>query len=244
MAFQLILGGSGSGKSHCLYTWVIQQARRYPGKRYLVIVPEQFTMQTQRELVRLHPDGGILNIDVLSFERLAYRVFEETGADQRTVLTETGKNLLLRRVAAQEQEKLKVMKSRLNRPGYLSEIKSILSELTQYEISAEDLEEMIALSGQKPQLQYKLQDILVLYQGFLEFRKDRFITAEEVLDVFCQAADASELLKNSVLAFDGFTGFTPVQQTDLNKLFALSPDITVTVTLGGGRKYCGEISGA
>lgn len=240
MAFQLILGGSGSGKSHCLYTWVIQQARRYPGKRYLVIVPEQFTMQTQRELVRLHPDGGILNIDVLSFERLAYRVFEETGADQRTVLTETGKNLLLRRVAAQEQEKLKVMKSRLNRPGYLSEIKSILSELTQYEISAEDLEEMIALSGQKPQLQYKLQDILVLYQGFLEFRKDRFITAEEVLDVFCQAADASELLKNSVLAFDGFTGFTPVQQKALKKLFALSPDIKVTVTLGAGESIAGR----
>lgn len=241
MAFQLILGGSGSGKSYCLYTWVIRQARRHPEKNYLVIVPEQFTMQTQRELVRLHPDGGILNIDVLSFERLAYRVFEETGADQRTVLTETGKNLLLRRVAALERDKLKVMKNRLNQPGYLSEVKSMLSELTQYEVSEEDLEEMIALAGQKPQLQCKLEDVRTLYEGFREFRKDRFITAEEVLDVFCRAADDSAMLKNSILAFDGFTGFTPAQQNALRKLFCLSPDVKVTVTLGEGEALTGAV---
>lgn len=241
MSFQLILGGSGSGKSHCLYRWVIRQAGRHPEKKYLVIVPEQFTMQTQRELVQLHPDGGILNIDVLSFERLAYRVFEETGADQRTVLTETGKNLLLRRVAAQEKEKLGVMKSRLNRPGYLSEIKSILSELTQYEISAAGLKDMIQLAEKKPQLQHKLKDLLVLYEGFGAFRKDRFITAEEVLDVLCQAADGSSFLKNSVLAFDGFTGFTPVQQKALQKLFCLCPDIKATVTLGAGEGIMGGL---
>ena len=58
---------------------------------YYVIVPEQFTMQTQKTLVEMHPQGGILNIDVLSFERLAYRIFEEVGGDTRKVLEETGK---------------------------------------------------------------------------------------------------------------------------------------------------------
>ena len=50
---------------------------------YYVIVPEQFTMQTQKTLVEMHPQKGILNIDVLSFERLAYRIFEEVGGDTR-----------------------------------------------------------------------------------------------------------------------------------------------------------------
>ena len=79
MSLQLILGGSGSGKSHFLYETVIQEAIRRPKEKFLVLVPEQFTMQTQKELVARHPNGGILNIDVLSFERLAYRVFEELG---------------------------------------------------------------------------------------------------------------------------------------------------------------------
>ena len=48
-------------------------------------------MQTQKELVSLHPAGGILNIDILSFQRLAYRIFEETGGSLYPVLEETGK---------------------------------------------------------------------------------------------------------------------------------------------------------
>ena len=77
---------------------MIEDSIRHPDQSYLVIVPEQFTMQTQKELVRLHPDGGILNIDILSFQRLAYRVFEETGTQVGKVLEETGKNLVLRKL--------------------------------------------------------------------------------------------------------------------------------------------------
>lgn len=241
MSLQLIWGSSGSGKSHWLYSSMIREAKEHPEKRYMIIVPEQFTMQTQRELVRLHPAGGILNIDILSFQRLAFRVFEETGAGQKPVLTETGKNLLLRRVAAQEKSRLEILGSRLEKPGYISQIKSILSELTQYEISEEELEEMIRLSEKRPQLQYKLRDILTLYQGFSEYKRERFLTAEELLDVFCEAAGDSRLLKDSVLAFDGFTGFTPVQQNALKKLLTLCSKIQITVTLDPAQQPMGRI---
>lgn len=83
-----------------------------------MIVPEQFTMQTQKELVSLHPKKGILNIDVQSFQRLAYHVFEEVGADRRTVLEETGKNLLLRKVAIEQQDRLRVLRGKLKKIGY------------------------------------------------------------------------------------------------------------------------------
>ena len=97
MSLQLILGNSGSGKSYELYKHIITASVQSPGTRFLVIVPEQFTMQTQKELVRLHPRKGILNIDILSFQRLAHRIFEEVGADRRTVLEDTGKTRGVRR---------------------------------------------------------------------------------------------------------------------------------------------------
>lgn len=241
MSLQLMLGGSGSGKSHELYTKVIQEAIAHPEKNYIVIVPEQFTMRTQQELVKLHPAHGILNIDILSFQRLAYRVFAETGSGRSAVLTETGKNLLLRKVASDKREELQLLGSKLEKPGYISEMKSILSELAQYEISEEQLEEMVELTQKRPLLQYKLKDIQILYEGFREYRREKFITAEEVLDVFCQAAEQSQMLRRSVLAFDGFTGFTPVQQKALAVLFGLVPEVWITVTLDERETFTGKL---
>ena len=78
MALRFILGSSGSGKSTYLYEEIVRRAGEQPETTFYVIVPEQFTMQTQRELVK-KSGGGILNIDVVSFQRLAYRIFDELG---------------------------------------------------------------------------------------------------------------------------------------------------------------------
>ena len=47
MSLQFIFGNSGSGKSHYLYQQIVEESIRHPEKNYLVLVPEQFTMQTQ-----------------------------------------------------------------------------------------------------------------------------------------------------------------------------------------------------
>ena len=231
MALQFILGGSGAGKSHCLYEKIIEEAMANPKLQYLVVVPEQFTLQTQRDLVAMHPRHGILNIDVLSFQRLAYRVFEETGREIGMVLEETGKNLMLRRVAQEEQERLTVLGSNLKRMGAISQMKSMISELTQYGITLKQLEKAMEQSKNSPQLYYKLQDMRLLYEKFQESLQGRYITAEQILDALCQVIDRSERMRQSVVALDGFTGFTPVQNRLLQKMLLLARDVFVTVTL-------------
>ena len=66
-------------------------------------------MQTQKDLVNMHPCHGIMNIDVLSFVRLSYRVFEETGGGTLPVLDDEGKNLILRKIAGDYEGELKVL---------------------------------------------------------------------------------------------------------------------------------------
>ena len=139
MALQFILGNSGSGKSEYIYRKITEEASRNITKNYLVIVPEQFTMQTQKKLVELSKNKAIMNIDVLSFQRLAYRVFDELGIKNVKVLEETGKNLVLRKVAQGIEDKLTVLRPNISRMGYIGEIKSLLSELMQYNISPEQL---------------------------------------------------------------------------------------------------------
>lgn len=241
MPLQFIFGGSGSGKTHLLCERVIRESREQPDRNFMVIVPEQFTMQMQKELVMLHPDKGIMNIDVLSFRRLAHRIFEEVGADRRTVLTETGKNLMIRKVAIGQKEKLTVLGGRMNLPGYVSEVKSVLSELMQYEVTDFELGQMLEFAKDRPLLHAKLTDIRVLYSAFLAYQRDRFMKPEELLDVLCRVAPRSQLLRTSTLAFDGFAGFTPSQLHVLEVLASLSPQMLMTVTIDAREPFYGEI---
>ena len=100
MSLQFIIGGSGSGKTRTLYENLIRQSMEEPDGRFFALVPEQFTMQTQKEIVMLHPNHGVMNIDIVSFERLAYRVFEELAIENLAVLDDMGKSMVLRRVSS------------------------------------------------------------------------------------------------------------------------------------------------
>lgn len=227
----MILGNSGVGKSHRLYHEIIEQAVRYPDRHFFVIVPEQFTMQTQRDLVRMHPRGGVMNIDILSFQRLAYRIFDEVGGNQCLVLEEIGKSLVLQKIAEEKKEELSLLGGGIRKSGYIQEMKSVISEFTQYGVEAEELEELIAFSGRNARLQLKLRDIQVLYEAFCQYLKDRYITAEQLLEVLCRVVPKSALLKDSVLALDGFTGFTPVQNQLLEILLGTAAEVWITVTM-------------
>ncbi len=237
MALQLILGNSGSGKSRLLYEKIIRASMENSGKHFLVIVPEQFTLETQKELVRLHPDHGILNIEILSFQRLAWRVFEETGASARRVLEETGKNLLLRKAAQDQEDRLRVLKGNMKKPGYITQLKSMISELIQYDISPEGVEELAEGQRENPSLYYKLMDVKLLYEAFEDRMAGSYITAEELLEELCRHVDESALLRDAVLAFDGFTGFTPIQNKLLRRLLPKAETVFVTVTVDGKEDF-------
>ena len=231
MPLQFIIGNSGAGKSYTAFQSLISDAMSHPEKLYYVIVPEQFTMQTQKTLVQMHPDGGILNIDVLSFERLAYRVLEETGGDIRSVLEETGKNMVLQKLVQEHQKELVYLKNQMKKPGYLDEVKSLISEFMQYRVGDEEIQKMQEDASDRTLLQMKLQDVSVLYHGFRDYLKDHYITAEEVLEILAKQIVFSEKLKGSVLLLDGFTGFTPIQIQVIRELLASCEKVSVTVTM-------------
>ncbi len=231
MSLQFIIGNSGSGKTEYLFNRIVKEAKAHPRDNYLVIVPEQFTMQTQRKLVDLSENKAIMNIDVLSFKRLAYRVFDELGIGTLEALEETGKNLVLRKIAQDKADELGVMGRNMNRIGYISEVKSLLSELVQYNIKPDDLRGYIESGRLSESLCGKLKDVLVMYDEFEKFMQERYITAEEILNVLCDVAHESAILKNAVIAFDEFTGFTPIQNQLMKKLFVISQKIYVTLTI-------------
>ena len=230
MALRFILGSAGSGKSYTLNHALVQEALSCPERHFIMIVPEQFTMETQKALTDLHPGHSILNIDIVSFERLAYRVFEELSCMPVTVLDDMGKSLLLRRACAQAEKSLTVFKKQLDKAGFIDQLKSMISELGQYRLEEAELSGLAEQMGKRPLLKQKLEDLKVLYQTFRETMGEGMITAEELFPFLCRVLPRSKQIRGSEVWLDGFTGFTPAQYEVLEKLLTCTDRVTAALT--------------
>ncbi len=229
MSLKFWLGGVGSDKSRALINYILDEADRHPDRQYLVVVPEQFGLATQRELVLNSANGGILNIDVLSFTRLAHRISDEVGSYRAdvTMLDEMGKSLLIGMLANSMRDSLTVFSDSLDKPGYTDRLKSAVSEFMQYGISVEKTFEMAeaARSAGRILLSEKLCDIALIYKAFKDHIASRYTTVEEMLDTVSALIPHSDTIRNSEIIFDGFTGFTPVQ----NKLIGVIMEHAINV---------------
>lgn len=231
MSFRFYFGGSGSGKTTDLQEYIIERSLKETDKQFIFLVPDQFTMQVQKEMVMRHPNKGIMNIDVLSFGRMYYRLVEEIGCEQKILLDDTGKNLILRKVALDLSEDLPVLGSSMKKVGYIHEVKSVISEFMQYHISPTDVEKIIEYSKSRSALNGKLEDVNKIYKGFLEFIEKKYITTEETLDVLAELLPKSNIFRDSVIVLDGFTGFTPIQKRVIEVLFDICDEVIMSLTI-------------
>ncbi|MBE5943421.1 MAG: hypothetical protein E7258_00715 [Lachnospiraceae bacterium] len=245
MSLQFILGPSGAGKSHYIYNKIINDSMTNPETNYILLVPEQYSLALQRKMVTLHPRGGSMNIDVIGFNRLSYRIFDELNIKPGKVLEDFGKTMLIRQVAGEVKEQLSVFSNNLDKSGFIDEVKSIMSEIYQYNLDMQSMEqtiERIKETGDKL-LADKLHDICIIIKAFKEKISQDFIVAEEIMELLYDNISMSKLIANSVICLDGFTGFTPIQLKVVGQLMCYSKKIYSLHTIDRksyDRAYVGE----
>ena len=238
MALQFISGNSISDRTAVMYETICAQACRHPDKNYIFLVPEQATLQVQRELSAVHPDHVLGNIDVVSFGRLAHRLLNEQAGKQAVLLDDTGKSMILRRIAGKEKQSLEVFGRNLNQSGFIQELKSVISEFSAYKVTSEVLEGVLPTLEKRPALQKKLRDIEKVYTSFYKELGEEYLTAEELLGVLSRLVPQSEKIRGSIIILDGFTGFTPLQYQVLEEMLQCAEHVVCAVTEDekGGRE--------
>lgn len=232
---QIVYGSSISHRTDRIYDELLHLAARNPDAHYIMLVPEQASLTAQQELIQRAPGHGLMNVDILTFNRLAYRVFEAVGENGGNIIDETGKLMLLRLVLEQVGPQLSVLKRNINKEGFLEELKSVISELVQYNISPEALAESAAELNEHPLLQKKLKDIAVIYRAFMELLHRDYSMAEERMVHLAGILKKWPDISNVVIAMDGFTGFTPPQYEVLRVLLQHCPKMILGAAIGSGR---------
>ena len=231
MKYQILAGPARSGKTTELCKWILDQAYKYPDKKYIMVVPEQVSNAYEKKLIRmnseLHNRPGFLNVDVLGFNRLAFRIFGELGIQNTQVMEEFEKNMLVRVVAGRKKEELEIYGGSVDRMGFIKEVKSLISEMLQYDVSPDDLDASISIiPSEKEGLIAKLKDVSKIYHEFTQvlaeskkdlggFSDDVYTISEERLKLLIRLlkkVDMScDFTDGTTFVFDEFRGFTPDQ---------------------------------
>lgn len=228
----ILYGSSVSDKQERLYDEVIRLSEENPGKNYIYIVPEQASLIVQKALIDRHPKHALFNIDVLTFSRLMHRVFGDLNIQEKDMLSETGKRMLMRLTAEKKAGELRLLRRNIHKPGFADEMKSVVSEFAEYNVTPEMLLKKAEELQRYPLLQAKLYDIGILYGAFVEQLHEHYEMAEERLLKLRDVLPSWAAVGATVFIFDGFTGFTPLQYEVTRVMIRCASDVIANVTVG------------
>ena len=223
MGLRFVYGPAGTGKT----TFCFEEIKNRIGseEKIYIITPEQFSFTAERNLLEVVKKGSAINAEVLTFNRMAYRVFQEVGGASQTILTECGNMILIYDILESKKNEIKFLgKSEKN----LDVVQRMFTELKKHNVKLEDLENAIN-SIDDMYLKTKLNDIFILYKEYETRLADNYIDTNDVLTLLAEKLDESKMFDNSVIYIDEFAGFTKQEYTLIKKLLSKAKQVNITV---------------
>lgn len=232
MSLRLIIGRAGTGKSQLCLKEITARINENSPDPLILLVPEQATFHTEKKLLEYGRLGGTINAQVLSFQRLSWRILQETGGSLNPPIDEVGKSLIIRRILEKNRTRIRLFGRVLERPGFIEILARSISEFKTYGISPEDLSLCLEkLEQEDENLALKLQDIHMIYREYELYLQDRYLDLDDNLTILAGNIHKAGLLKSAEVWIDGFHGFTPQEYMILRELLLYVPRVHVTLCL-------------
>ena len=222
MGLRIIYGRAGSGKSQYIYNEINEKIKNKENKKIYIITPEQFSFTAEQKL--MEGKRSIINAEVVTFNRLAYRVINEIGGVINTNLSKCGKAMLIYSILQNKKSDLVF----LNKSNENIDVSMrTITELKKHGVGVQDLKNEQDKIEDK-YLKSKLNDIILIYENFEENIKDKYIDETDLLSILAENIDKTSILKDSIIYIDEFAGFTEQEYLIIKKLIELSAEITIT----------------
>jgi ATP-dependent helicase/nuclease subunit B len=232
MSLRFIYGRCGTGKSEYCLENIKKNIENNTENNYIekqvLLVPEQYSFQAEKNMLSVVGASGILNSEVLSFKRLCNRVFNEVGGITRRRINDCGKNMIIYSVIETVKDKLKIFKETSSKQGFIDIISDSIKEFKRYNISKEILLETIE-GVEDTELKLKLYDLAVIYEEFEKELHKTYIDSEDELTFLAQKLDACSSYDGAEIWIDEFTTFTPQQYNIIEKLMKKCRRVNVTL---------------
>lgn len=222
MGLRIIYGRAGTGKSEYCYKEIKEKIEK---EKILIITPEQFSFTAEKKLMEAVESKSVLNAEVVTLSRMAYRVINEIGGRTETNLSKCGKAMLVYSILNNNKKNLKFLgKTDEN----VDMLETAITELKKHGIKVETLKQEID-KQEDIYLKNKLQDIYTVYEKFEEQISGKYIDETDLLTILAENIDKTEMFNNYLIYIDEFSGFTSQEYEIIKKLIEIAKQVTITI---------------
>ena len=223
---RLVFGRAGSGKTR--YALEAAGAAMEKDRHVVIVVPEQFTYETERALLRTLGPQSCLYIEVLSFSRMVHRVFSECGGVACRYIDDCGRALVMHRALQQVADRLGVYRRQAAGPAFAGTMVQTVAEYRQCGVDSQALAQT-ADEIDDPLLSQKLTDLSLIVGAYDAMLSAGFVDSLDDLSRLAQALEDYPFFASRTVVLDSFKGFTPQERRVLAAILRQADEVTVTL---------------
>ena len=218
MSIRFIYGRAGIGKSTWCINSIAENIKKDDENKLILIVPEQYTFNTENRILKSIGESALLRTQVLSFKKMAHEVFEECGGRVKEIIKESGRNMLIHKVLNEKIESLEYFRKISREQGFYEIVSDVISEFKKYNVEVDSLRN-IEESIQESDLYNKIKELSIIYEAFNEEMNEGYIDGDDELTLLGKKLLENDIYTNSEVWIDEFSTFTP-QQLEVIRLLA------------------------
>ena len=223
MGLRIIYGKPGSGKSQFCFSEIAKLIDKK--ESIFIITPEQFSFTAERKLMETVNKNAVINAEVITLTRMAYRVLNDIGGEIKQSLSKCGKAMLVYSILNKYKKELEFLgKSNEN----IDLVIRTITEFKKHGITINNLKDEMEKT-QDAYLKTKLSDMILLYENFENKIVDNYIDDTDLLTMLAKHLDEVEFIKNSIIYIDEFAGFTHQEYEIIKGLIKYAKQVNITI---------------
>lgn len=226
----IFYGRESIDKEKFIYERIAEEHNAGRQQRTLVIVPDQYTLEAEKQAFRLLHTKSMMDTEITGMARLGSRLIEKQGGGRRTFIDKYGRHMLLTQIGTRLEDKLKVFRGSLRKGSFIEMTNNFISEMKQYNVKPDDLEALRENLEPDSLLAAKLSDLQLLYAEYQQAIEGKYTDSEDYIDLYMGKIKSSEWIAQSSIWVYGFDSFAPKAMEVLGNLMASAREVNVFLT--------------
>ena len=211
--------------------------------RSLLLVPDQFSLQAERDAFFYLDKTGLMDLAVVDFSALGHKILKEAGGPVPPLIDKYGRHMLLTRILEESDDALKIYKGVRGKNSFVERVNMLISEMKRSEVSVDMLREVSESLEDSSFLKYKLKDIVTLFSLYEEAIAGKYLDSEDYITFYGDKMLDSSLIAVSDVWVYGFDTFTPKNMLVLERILKTARSLNIVMTWEDAAKEpTGDIS--